>query len=1146
MSANSTKLSAFCDKVLEMGWLLAVIITPLFFNIHSARTFEPDKLTTLRTVAVIMAVVWLVKYIEERASGQHEIGPALSLSKGKAEGLTWRTPLMFPTLFTVVVYLLSTALSVTFWISLLGSYQRLQGTYTTLSYIVIFLIILQGLRTRAQLDRLITVIIINSLPISLYGLIQRNGLDPLPWAGDVQKRVAGNMGNAIFIAAYLIMVFPLIVGRIAKSFKAILTEEETNWADIPRAASYIFIAAVVLIAFWYANSRGPQLGLIAASYFLFLLLALSSRNKWGAMSALTIIVVIALAVGFLAVVNIPGGPLQSFQRAPWLGRLGRVFDFEHGTGKVRALIWEGMVDLVLPHEPIRYPDGHPDPFNGLRPLVGYGPESIYVAYNHFYPPLLGHHESRTASPDRSHNETLDSLAITGLLGLIAYLWIFGSVFYYGFKWLGLVKDQRQRNLLFGLVAGLSVCSVAFFWWWQGLHFFGAALTLGIVSGLGIYLAIMATISAIHLLRSGEAVLPPLHPHHYLLISLVATFVAHFVEINFGIAIASTRTTFWACAGVFVVAGLNWIGEQREAERQRQETGSRRQGSKKRRKRRKAAPSPAKSALPTWLGPTLAMAIVGAFILSTLAFDFIANAERLTQPLAVIWHALAVLPTQGNRISYGALMIFGLTWLVSGVVFISEMVKGRVFRERQGDGLPATVLYLLTSLTVGFGFALVLASRLVLLVQMQAQTIEEVVAIADRFSGLLTFYYALIVFVLITGGVALLLRARRLPRQGAQPWGGIALIVSAVLASAIIVMTNLHPIQADVVYKYGNPYEQPEQRPIAIAHYRRAIELAPKEDQYYLFLAMPYLEYAASQEDPVVQDTLLRETEQILTEAREINPLQTDHSRNLGVMYMRWMSLVSDPERRQQLAQQAVDNFRIATMLSPHNVLIWNLWASFYLNTGNFELAQETIAHSLELDPEFDESWILQGNIYASQNLITETIGAYEQALEVNPRRTDVLLHLGDIYAMQNLITNAISTYERALEVDPNLTDAWLHLGDTYFRQNRLEEAAAAYEQALGLNPNHTQAWRVLGSVYAQLGRPDEAIAALQQALELDPEASDAWDTHRMLAVIYSQVGQNDTALSHAQIALQLAPEDQQPGLQELVTQLQLLLEGAQP
>ncbi|NLE44808.1 MAG: hypothetical protein GX620_08820, partial [Chloroflexi bacterium] len=524
---NSTKLSAFCDKVIEIGWLLAVIVTPLFFNVYSSRVFEPDKLTTLRTIAILMVVAWSVKIIEERSSGR------------QGDILDWRTPLVLPTCVTVIVYALSTALSITPRISLLGSYQRLQGTYTTLAYIVIFLMILQTLRSRAQLDRLINVIILNSLPIALYGLIQRNQLDPLPWGGDVTSRVASNMGNAIFVAAYLIMVFPITIGRVVEGFRTILQEETTSWSSILRTAGYIFIAAVQLITIWYAQSRGPLLGLIAGSYFLLLLLALSTRHRSGTWASLVIIALTALVVGFLVLVNIPGGPLTSFQHAPWLGRLGSVFDFERGSGKVRALIWDGMVDMILPHDPIEqpptqlYPQGRSDPFNAIRPLIGYGPESIYVAYNRFYPPLLGHYESRTASPDRSHNETLDSLAITGVLGLIAYLAVFGSVFYYGLKYTGQIRNHKERNLLFGLVSGLSVASVAFFWWWQGLNFFGAALTLGLVAGVGIYLAVRVITSAKLRFTEDPDALPPPHEHQILLISLFAAILAHFVEINFG-------------------------------------------------------------------------------------------------------------------------------------------------------------------------------------------------------------------------------------------------------------------------------------------------------------------------------------------------------------------------------------------------------------------------------------------------------------------------------------------------------------------------------------------------------------------------------------------------------------------------------------
>ena len=117
---------------------------------------------------------------------------------------------------------------------------------------------------------------------------------------------------------------------------------------------------------------------------------------------------------FLIVFNIPNGPLQSLRSVPGIGRLGEVFETEGGTGRVRVLIWSGVIDLMTPHAPLEYPDGTVDRWNAIRPLIGYGPEALYVAFNRFYPPELGQLEARNASPDRSHNETFDALAFTGL------------------------------------------------------------------------------------------------------------------------------------------------------------------------------------------------------------------------------------------------------------------------------------------------------------------------------------------------------------------------------------------------------------------------------------------------------------------------------------------------------------------------------------------------------------------------------------------------------------------------------------------------------------------------------------------------------------------------------------------------------------
>ena len=185
----SSRLSAFCDRIIEAGWLAAVIATPLFFDVYSSRVFEPDKLSLVRSIALMMVVAWLIKVIDTGAWGATANRAPAAGANGEAAasrpGLWQRlsaVPLVVPTILLVASYLLSTILSIAPQISLWGSYMRLQGTYTTYSYIVIFFLMLGTLRQREQLDRLCSTVILTSLPISLYGILQHLNLDSLPWS----------------------------------------------------------------------------------------------------------------------------------------------------------------------------------------------------------------------------------------------------------------------------------------------------------------------------------------------------------------------------------------------------------------------------------------------------------------------------------------------------------------------------------------------------------------------------------------------------------------------------------------------------------------------------------------------------------------------------------------------------------------------------------------------------------------------------------------------------------------------------------------------------------------------------------------------------------------------------------------------------
>ena len=187
----STKIGRYADGIIEAAWLAAVMLTPVFFNIFSSRIFEPDKITLLRTLALVTLAAWTIKLIDQGGFKWEKASSDQGLLKSLIN-----VPLIPVVVALVVVYTISTIFSVSPYTSLWGSYQRLQGTYTTFSYLVIFASLVGNLRGRSQVERLISVAIISSLPVSLYGILQRNGADPIPWGGDVTGRIAAKLCNS--------------------------------------------------------------------------------------------------------------------------------------------------------------------------------------------------------------------------------------------------------------------------------------------------------------------------------------------------------------------------------------------------------------------------------------------------------------------------------------------------------------------------------------------------------------------------------------------------------------------------------------------------------------------------------------------------------------------------------------------------------------------------------------------------------------------------------------------------------------------------------------------------------------------------------------------------------------------------------------
>lgn len=1212
-----TKLDAWLNGIIEAGWLAALVLAPLFFNVFSSRVFEPDKISLIRSIALLMLLAWVVKLANGGApwlpafngAGAASAASTTSTTDEETEATAapngWRRivglPLLIPIILLVAAYAISTGFGVARFVSWWGSYQRLQGTYTYFSYIIIALLTMAHLRHPDQIRRLQHTIVVTSLPIAIYGIIQHMQVDPLPWGGDTTTRVAANAGNAIFLAAYLIMAFFFTLERVYSSFAYLLGYKPPNHdesQDIPTAlagGAYLFIVMVQLLAIFWTQSRGPWLGLLFGLYLFVLLLFTALRPKrhrlW---TSLWIGLGVAGAV-LIVLMNV--SPLFSGLRdVPYVGRLTTLLESDTGTGQVRVLIWQGASEMVRPHDPLTFPDGSTDSVNALRPLVGYGPEAMWVAFNPFYPPALAQVEARNASPDRSHNETWDSLVITGILGFIAYLAVFISVFYWALRWLGLLVNRRDGILFAALLIVCSAVAVMVFYDYDdGWRFFGVALPAGLIAGLGIYVTLSAFIHPDLGWDRSDL------PRQLLIITILATVTAHFIEIHFGIAIAATRSYFWIQSALLVVIGMRWAlpsaytvyqDDEISAEEETQNT-PRDTGKGKRRSGRSSSARRMSHNLPTLPATTM----VDMLIFVTFVFLYTTNAQQLTGPIGILFSSIFQRSVGGEIISSPFLFIMMVfTWLLAATLgLVSTALQQRRTPDMswwiRGYGFHALLVWggwLLYGLIQGLRLVPGVAG---------SDLNSQLAMVAGHFA---VFTWIVVIWMAVTGSVFAWssLRERRIPSMGNAALSLGTGVVAAIVIFVIISTVNIALVRADIIYKQGQQFDNQRNWVSSVELYRRALSARRTEDHYMLFLGRALLEQAKQSpeegafslpETPTLVDVLnltpeaisqmsrfelLRAAATVLQEAQRVNPLNTDHTANLARLYRSWADLTpNDPEMRQTMLDNSLDQYNRAVTLSPNAAHLWNEKGNAHLARGEDDLAEQAYLHSLDLDPRFDQTYMLLADFYERAAAYDKSIAVLEQGLEFLPNRPQLYSYLGVAKARSGDYAGSIDANLAVIEVQPNNLSAMRNLAILYRDMGDTDKAIEWAERAIATTPaNNVDELKnqrnLAAQIYEQVGMIDLAVAQYEQLRQVDPAdintlnnlarlyvATENWNgaievlqnlvtadpanyQHPLaLAQILQQIGQPENALTYANQALTLAPDDQKPVITELIDTL---------
>ncbi len=887
--------------------------------------------------------------------------------------------------------------------------------------------------------------------------------------------------------------------------------------------------------------------------------------------------------------------MSSWRELPEIGRFGKLLESEGGSGRVRVLIWDGVLELIAPHDPLELPDGQADSFNVIRPLIGYGPESMYVVYNRFYQPELATIEARNASPDRSHNETFDALVITGGIGFLVWQFLYLSVFYYGFRWLGVVKSSRDRNWLILLWIGGAITGGVVLTLLLGMSFLGIAIPFGTIAGLVIYLIYYALTSRPD---DTDKEINPFGIDRLLMIGLIAALIAHYVEIHFGIAIAATRTYFFVYAALMFLVGY-YLPRIRE-----QQATVQTETPLKRTKRRRSRASGGRS--PGWGSAALSYGLVLALIIGILAFNFltfslppgevIQSADQVPSPGQIVYQSLFINVGLGFVESPFLFILLVMTWILGSLVMVSEMVKlgqiglsgfvAELLPERQRFALFLVIALALVSIIAAFiprltaddqttslvsrmGFWLTLiwasiciwvAARLfqnpstgrlyagiigltgivislpvlitggtifailiavigagilyllwdkdwknlitpvgvVFLVSISAgllyayfhawqlrsgilpppgvneataATVRRVLE-TDQAASLLTTFYVFVFTILATTALALVWSKFSSSDSWASLPGTLGFIILIPLAIYFISTSNLRVIQADIVYKRADPWDKqaaqtgdPSMWDNAIAIYEHAIELAPLEDFYYLWLGRAYLERSGVTGDPAEQESLLQIAEDRLKQAQDINPLNTDHTANLARLNTRWAE-IAEGDQRAERARIATDYYQIALSLSPSNSVIRNEYARLaFILEQDCDRAMALYDESITRDPYYTATYFDRAEVYKAcaalqapedqDDYYARAAESMADALDRNPGSPRHWLQLAEIYIRLGRIDKANSAYEETIKRAGDDMPPWqidYTMAQWYFEEDDLENAGIFGEKALETAP----------------------------------------------------------------------------------------------
>ncbi|MDP9205903.1 MAG: O-antigen ligase family protein [Gemmatimonadota bacterium] len=370
-----------------------------------------------------------------------------------------------PIFCSLVAFLTAASLSAIFspapTHSFFGDFERMGGVWAWL-HLVLFFLLLRTLR-----DEDWRWVLNASLAVSLFvgasTIVQHFHFVSLSRpAGTLVTASSSTLGNSGLLAAYLLMNIAL-AGYFAST-------------NVRFRLMYLSAGGVDVLALIYAENRSTVIGLVLGTIVggvIFAMLSTRSRRKWIAPAAAAVLALLVAGIS----AGVRAFPTTGLTRyvPTVLQRLAQTNPA--GSDESRTMQWRAALE------------GFKD-----RPLLGYGMENHNLVWSAHFDP--GIYRIDTDIYDRTHNQFLETLATTGLVGTVAFLGIWLAI------GVTLGRAYRAGRISASALAVLSGLQVAYatylFFWFVDLN---ATMLWILIAAL---IASRGTVGSVVLETSGSA------------------------------------------------------------------------------------------------------------------------------------------------------------------------------------------------------------------------------------------------------------------------------------------------------------------------------------------------------------------------------------------------------------------------------------------------------------------------------------------------------------------------------------------------------------------------------------------------------------------------------------------------------------------